>query len=92
MDKEPEYTSGNYSSFNEEPTETESESNMEEFIENNNNGNKTEIMPKKRTNQEGKKQRRTNKGGKKRSLTGNKRSLTGKKQRRTSKKRSHNNR
>ena len=32
MDGEPEYTSGNYAAFNEEPTETESESNMEEFI------------------------------------------------------------
>jgi hypothetical protein len=89
MEKEPEYTSGNYASFNEEPSETESESNEQEFIEIETKkrdmyGNKIKKMSRKR--------RRTNKGGKKRSMTGKKRSMTGKKRSLTGKNRSKTNR
>ena len=72
MNGEPDYTSGNYAAFNEEPTETESESNIQEFIENK-DMNANEIKKTSR------KQRRPYKGGKKRSMTGKKRSMTGKK-------------
>jgi glycine cleavage system protein P-like pyridoxal-binding family len=82
MNGEPDYTSGNYAAFNEEPTETESESNIQEFIEietnkRDINGNKIKKTSRKR--------RRHHQGGKKRSQTSKKRSMTGKK-------RSHKNR
>ena len=67
MDKEPEYTSGNYASFNEEPSESvsDSESNEQEFIEIETKkrdmyGNKIKKMSRKRRRPK-RKQSRTSK-------------------------------
>ena len=74
MDNEPEYTSGNYASFNEEPNDSQSDESLPEFIEietkkRDINGNKVRRMTRKRR-----------RGGKKRSLTSKKRSLPSRRQ------------